>query len=279
MFLSGTLSFYQMMCHAAGSGLFCKNGVFIPGLDCFVSQKLTERQVKSVLHLWEGMIYFLTFVGANRIKMEYKILVNNPWQENTVVLYDETGEAAVLDCGCFTREEAKRLQDFLSGAGLKPVLLLNTHLHPDHVFGNRFMSETYGLAAQASEADEFLLEHTVEYAAMLGLRGASPAPALGGHLKDGDTVRFGASELEVIAVPGHSPGGLCYYNRKDGLLLSGDVLFAGSVGRSDLPGGDGDALVAGIRSRLLTLPDDVRVIPGHGPATTIGEERNHNPFL
>ncbi len=211
--------------------------------------------------------------------MEYKIFINNPWQENTVVLYDGTGEAVVIDCGCFTREEGKRLQDFLTEKGLKPVALLNTHLHPDHVFGNRFMLDAYGLAAQASQEDEFLLEHAVEYAAMLGLRGTTPPPALGGYLKDGDTVRFGDSSLEVIAVPGHSPGGLCYYNADAGLLVSGDVLFAGSVGRSDLPGGDGKALIAGIRSRLLSLPDEVRVISGHGSMTAIGEEKIHNPFL
>lgn len=225
------------------------------------------------------MINFVTFADENRITMEYKIFVNNPWQENTVVLYDETGEAAVVDCGCFTREEGRRLRDFLLEKRLKPVVLLNTHLHPDHVFGNRFMADTYGLAARAAQADEFLLEHAVEYAAMLGLQGTTPPPALGGYLKDGDTVRFGNSAWEVIAVPGHSPGGLCYYNADAALLLSGDVLFAGSVGRSDLPGGDGNALIAGIRERLMSLPEGVRVIPGHGPMTSIGEEKKHNPFL
>ena len=113
--------------------------------------------------------------------MEYEILVNNPWQENTVVLYDGTGEAAIVDCGCFTQEERQRLEDFLAARQLKPVLLLDTHLHPDHVFGNGFMKERYGLLAQASQADEPLLAHAPEYAAMLGLRGMEQPPALGAY--------------------------------------------------------------------------------------------------
>lgn len=211
--------------------------------------------------------------------MEYKIFVNNPWQENSVVLYDETGEAVVIDCGCFSSEEEQRLKDFFLNKTLRPVLLLNTHLHPDHIFGNKFMKDDYGLEANASQDDEFLLEQAVEYAAMLGLRGTTPPPALGGYLKDGDLIRFGHSELKVIAVAGHSPGGLCYYNEVDKLLIAGDVLFAGSIGRSDLPGGDGKALLLGIREKLLVLPEDVLVITGHGPMTTIGEEKKYNPFL
>lgn len=211
--------------------------------------------------------------------MEYKVFVNNMWQENTVVLYDETGEAAVIDCGCINKEEEKKLCSFLSRKGVKPVALLNTHLHPDHIFGNQFMKDVYSLETQASQDDDFLIEHAVEYAAMLGLSGITPPPPVGKHLKDGNLVNFGNSVLQVIAVPGHSPGGLCYYAEADRLLISGDVLFAGSVGRSDLPGGNGRELIQGIKDRLLVLPDDVHVIPGHGPMTTIGEERKYNPFF
>lgn len=211
--------------------------------------------------------------------MEYKIFVNNLWQENTIVLYDETKEAAVVDCGCINKEEEENLRNFLSTRGLKPVVLLNTHLHPDHIFGNNFMKNQYGLLTGAAEEDNFLIEHAVEYAAMLGLSGITPPPAAGKFLKHGDVVRFGNSELQVVAVPGHSPGGLCFYAKADKMLVSGDVLFAGSVGRSDLPGGNGHALIEGIRSQLMTLPDETIVIPGHGPLTTIGEEKKHNPFL
>lgn len=211
--------------------------------------------------------------------MEYKIFVNNPWQENTVVLYDDSAEAAVVDCGCFNKREEQNIRDFLESQGLKPVLLLNTHLHPDHIFGNNFMKEAFGLETKASEKDDFLIANAVEYAAMLGISGITPPPPVGEYLRDNDMIRFGRSELQVIAVGGHSPGGLCFYSAADRLLLAGDVLFAGSVGRYDLPGGDGRILIEDIRARLMTLPDDVCVIPGHGPGTTIGEERKFNPFL
>lgn len=211
--------------------------------------------------------------------MEYKIFINNPWQENTVVLYDGSGEAAVVDCGCCSEEEERKLRDFLADGRLKPTVLLNTHLHPDHLWGNRFMLEEYGLSAKASRKDDFLLEHASEYAAMLGIRGLAAPPAVGEYLEEGDVVRFGCSELQVIAVGGHSPGGLCFYDVAGKLLLSGDVLFAGSIGRSDLPGGDGTVLIEGIRSKLLVLPDEVKVIPGHGPVTTIGKEKRFNPFF
>lgn len=211
--------------------------------------------------------------------MEYKVFINNPWQENTVVLYDETGEAAVVDCGCFGGEEENHLKTFLEQKKLCPVLLLNTHLHPDHIFGNRFMEEAYGLSTKAAREDDFLIDGAVEFASMLGIKGITQPPAVGEFLKDGDMVRFGHSELRVIAVAGHSPGGLCFYNARDRLLLSGDVLFAGSIGRADLPGGNEQELVRGIREKLCCLPDEVRVIPGHGPLTTVGEEKMYNPFL
>lgn len=211
--------------------------------------------------------------------MEYKIFVTNPFQENTVVLYDHTGRAAVIDCGCFDAGEEKRVRDFLVRENLTPELLLNTHLHPDHVFGNHFMKACYGLQTKAAEADLFLLEHAVDYAAMLGIREMTAPPSVGEYLKDGDEVRWGESELEVIAVGGHTPGGLCFYSERDRLLVAGDVLFAGSIGRSDLPGGDGERLIREIREKLMGLPDEVKVIPGHGPVTTIGEERAFNPFL
>ncbi|WP_059026364.1 MBL fold metallo-hydrolase [Gabonibacter massiliensis] len=211
--------------------------------------------------------------------MEIKVFVNNPWQENTVVLYDETGEAVVIDCGCFSEEERLRVKDFLADHHLKPVALLDTHLHIDHIFGNDFMFNEYGLSAQAHPADAFWVEDAEKYAAMLGVRGITPPPALGDLLEDGQIVRFGHSELEVIHVPGHSPGGVCFYSKKDKLLISGDVLFEGSVGRADLPGGNMAELLDGIRAKLFVLPDDVRVIPGHGRETTIGAEKRYNPFF
>lgn len=211
--------------------------------------------------------------------MEIKVFVTNPWEENTVLLYDETGEAVVIDCGCFTENEQERFTRFLEEKHLKLKALLNTHLHIDHIFGNAFIYREYGLQTQAGEADNFLLEKACDHGTMFGIGGMEQPPAAGKFLKDGDRVTFGNTELEVIAVPGHSPGSLCYYNRNAKLLIAGDVLFSGSVGRSDLPGGDGRLLLEGIRTKLFVLGDDVQVIPGHGPSTTIEKEKKYNPFF
>lgn len=211
--------------------------------------------------------------------MQWKIFTNNPWQENTVVLHDKTKEAVIIDCGCFTAAERERLADFLQTHQLKPVALLDTHLHIDHIFGNAFMRDKYGLSARAHEGDAFWLADFDRYAGMFGVRGMTPPPTLGAYLQEGEIIRFGHSELKVIHVPGHSPGGLCFYSREAKLLVSGDVLFQGSIGRADLPGGNLKELTEGIREKLFTLPDDVTVIPGHGPCTTIGEEKRTNPFF
>ncbi|MDR0981850.1 MAG: MBL fold metallo-hydrolase [Culturomica sp.] len=214
--------------------------------------------------------------------MQVKIFVNNPWGENTILLYDETLETAVIDCGCLKESEQQRVSDFISSNGLKPVRLLNTHLHVDHVFGNQFMVDTYGLKPEASEEDDFLIAKSCDLEKMYGMkamRGVKHPPATAHYLQDGDTVKFGNSTLKVIAIPGHSPGGLCYYSEPDKLLISGDVLFNGAIGRSDLPRGDGAALIRNIREKLFVLPDDVVVIPGHGDTTTIGDEKLYNPFF
>lgn len=211
--------------------------------------------------------------------MEVKIFVNNPFQENTILLYDETGEAVVIDCGCFDDEEREEFRNFVRGKGLKLVGLLDTHLHIDHILGNNFIKNVYGIDPQASEEDDFLNRGAISYAGMLGITGITQPPAIGTYLQEGDVIRFGDSELKVIAVPGHSPGGLCFYSESNKLLISGDALFAGSIGRTDLPGGDSKLLLKSIQTKLFTLDDDVRVIPGHGPLTTIGAEKRYNPFF
>lgn len=211
--------------------------------------------------------------------MKVKIFVNNPFQENTILLYDETQEAVVIDCGCFDSEEREEFKKFIRENQLRLVYSLNTHLHIDHVLGNNFIQEVYGLAPRASRKDDFLIQNAVQYAAYLGITGIAQPPHTSYYLKEGDTVQFGNSELKVIAVPGHSPGGLCFYSEADKLLISGDSLFAGSIGRTDLPGGDSRQLLAAIRAKLFVLDDQVKVIPGHGPLTTIGEEKRHNPFF
>ncbi len=203
----------------------------------------------------------------------------NQWQVNTYILSDETGECVIIDPGCFSEEEQKQLTDFITEKKLKPVRLLHTHLHLDHVFGTRFVAEKYNLKPEAHPGDEFFIDITKDYALQFGVTLDENPPQLGNYLNDGDEVKFGNTVLKVIHIPGHSPGGITFYNEDDRIMIAGDVLFRDSIGRTDLPGGDYDTLIDNIKNKLLALPDDTVVYPGHGPSTTIGYEKDSNPFL
>lgn len=210
--------------------------------------------------------------------MKIKIFPFNPLQENTFVLYDETGECVIVDPGCLTDDEFKQLNAFIAGNNLKPVKLINTHCHFDHIFGVNKCRKIYGLLWEAHADDAFLVESAPSQGAMFGMN-ISPIEPPGKYLTEADTVKFGSTTLELIHVPGHSPGSLCFYNAESRMLVVGDVLFRGSIGRTDLPQGDYNTLIGGIKQKLLTLPDHVVVYPGHGPTTTIAEEKTGNPFL
>lgn len=196
-----------------------------------------------------------------------------------VVWDDETLQAAVIDAGCYYKEEQQTLKKFITDNQLTVVHLLNTHLHLDHVFGNAFMLREFGLSTEASEKDAFLLPRIGEYCRMFGFPLNEAPPAMGKSLADGDKVQIGQQELKVIAVPGHSPGGLVFYSESQQCIFSGDVLFRGSIGRADLEGGNFEQLRDGVMSRLLVLPDETIVYPGHGSTTTIGYEKMNNPFF
>jgi len=211
--------------------------------------------------------------------MHIKIFTFNPLQENTYVLYDETKEAVIIDAGCFLPEEEKALKKFIHEHDLKLKHLLNTHLHFDHQFGNRFAFDTYGIAPEAHKDDEFLNDNFARQTRAYGFENFGEAQPLKGYIADGETIKFGNTELIAIHVPGHSPGSLVYYCKKDGVLFSGDVLFLESIGRTDLPGGDYATLVTGIAKKLFCLPDNTVVYPGHGDSTTIGHEKTYNPYL
>lgn len=207
--------------------------------------------------------------------------VFNPFQENTYVLYDNTGQCVVIDPGCFAAAEGEELINFINEKELTPVRLLNTHCHIDHILGNGLIHEKYGLKPEIHEKEVSVLESAPATSEFFGveMRWASP-----GHhadfLKEGDTVTFGDGvELKVLFTPGHTPGEICFYNEKEGYIIGGDVLFYGSIGRTDLPGGDYDTLIKSIKEKLLPLPDETVVYSGHGPKTTIGHEREYNPFL
>jgi hydroxyacylglutathione hydrolase len=206
-------------------------------------------------------------------------LVLNPFQENTYILYDETKECIIIDPGCFDDEEESRLVSLISKKGLKPIMVLNTHLHLDHVFGCRFAVNHYNIPFVAHRNDEFMLGIIKSYSMQYGLEIAENPPALTSYIAEGDQVKFGQSVLDVIHVPGHSPGGVVFVSKVDKTMIAGDVLFQGSVGRSDLPQGDHDLLISGIKNKLLVHDDDMTVYPGHGSSTTIGVEKRSNPFL
>lgn len=217
----------------------------------------------------------------NQVKlknMEVKIFEINSFQENTYILYDETRECVIIDPGCSDTAEEKLISEFISENGLKVVKMLNTHCHIDHVFGARYIKETYNVPYLAHKEEEIILQHADSFAAVYGLKVNTP-PQLDQFIEDGDEIAFGNSILKAFHIPGHSPGSLVYYCKEQKFVIVGDVLFSGSIGRTDLPGGNYESLINGIESTLFTLPEDVTVHCGHGPATTIGREKTTNPFF
>lgn len=203
----------------------------------------------------------------------------NPFQENTYVLYDETNECVIIDPGCYEDFERKQLADFIAEKGLKPVKLLNTHCHLDHVFGNYFVSKTYHLELEAHKADLPTLAFVLQACKMYGLDAYQLSPEPTRFLEAGDLVKFGHSELEVIFGPGHAPGHVAFYSKADAFVINGDILFKGSYGRYDLPGSDFSALKKTITETMFSLPNETLVYCGHGPETTIGEEKKSNMIL
>ncbi|GHV08854.1 MBL fold hydrolase [Bacteroidia bacterium] len=204
--------------------------------------------------------------------LQLKVFVFNPVMENTYLLFDETKEAVIIDCGATTAGEKKRLSDFIQENGLTLKHLLNTHLHFDHILGNQFIYETFGLRPEYNQADEPLLQTR-----MSAIR-YEPVYA-GRYLDEGDEITFGNITLKALATPGHSPGSLSFYAEKGGCVFTGDALFHLDIGRTDLWGGNHRELIDSIKKKLLTLPEDTVVYPGHEEPSTIGEEKLHNPHL
>jgi hydroxyacylglutathione hydrolase len=202
----------------------------------------------------------------------------NPIQENTYVLYDETGECVIIDPGCYDDQERQELVNFIHVKDLKPVHLLNTHCHLDHIFGNAYVAKTWKLKLSIHKKDLPVLAAFLQSAKLYGMN-AEPSPDPEIFLEEGDKIKFGNSELEIAFTPGHSPGSITFFSRTDKFMIAGDVLFYGSIGRTDLPGGDFQTLINSIKEKLFPLGDDMQVYSGHGPATNIGFERQNNPFL
>ncbi len=204
--------------------------------------------------------------------------VFSPIEVNTYILADENGDCAIIDCGCYDRQEFADLVSFLDENKLKPVLLLNTHCHLDHVFGNKYVLEKYGLRTYSSELDEMNRKSASQHAMLFGLIMEDP-PEPAGFISDNQIVKFGNIELVALHVPGHTSGSLAFYSEKNGCVFTGDALFAGSIGRTDLPGGSHETLIDSIKRKLFVLPPPTIVYPGHGSETTIEREINSNPYF
>lgn len=209
--------------------------------------------------------------------LQIKSFVFNAFQENTYVLYDETRACIIIDPGCYDKWEQDELVEFIEQNGLEVTMLLNTHCHVDHVLGNFFIKEKYKVKLYINAKDEPVLKAVKAYAPVYGMQQYQEAIP-DAYLNEGDIVAFGKQKFTVLFVPGHAPGHIAFFNAENKVVISGDVLFKNSVGRTDLPGGNFDTLIASIHKQLFTLPDDVIVYPGHGPETTIGFEKKTNPF-
>ena len=203
----------------------------------------------------------------------------SPFAENTYVMWDETGECAIFDPGCYTHEERDALRQFIEAKNLRPVRLINTHCHLDHVFGNPFVVKTWGLGLEIHEGELPVLASFEKVCQMYGVPFQDPQPMPTNFIESGETLTFGNTKLQVLFTPGHSPASLSFYCEAEKFVLSGDVLFYESIGRTDLPGGNFDTLIQSIRTQILTLPDETVVLSGHGPSTTVRHEREYNPFL
>lgn len=206
-------------------------------------------------------------------------LIFNDFSENTYLIHDETGECAVIDPGCYTQREKEHLAGEISRLRLRPVRLLNTHCHLDHVFGNAFVANSWSLPLEIHSDDLPILHSVPQVCRFYNLPEPEPSPEPTHFFTEGEIIAFGNTRLEVIHTPGHSPGSVSFFCSADRFLISGDVLFYQSIGRSDFPGGHHDTLISSIKNKLFPLGDDIRVFSGHGQATTIGFERIHNPFL
>lgn len=210
--------------------------------------------------------------------MKIAVFTFSSWAENTYIIYDDTKECVILDPGCSTGAEEQSLVDFIESNALKPVKLVNTHCHIDHVLGNRFVSDTYNLPLIAHKGEQIVLDNMVQVAKMYGTA-YTKSPDISIFIKEGEYLTFGDTQLEIYFTPGHSPASVSFFHRPSKQLIAGDVLFKGSIGRTDLPGGNLETLIASIKDKFFPLGDDVIVYNGHGPSTTIGEEKRNNPFL
>ncbi|HBT86274.1 MAG: MBL fold metallo-hydrolase [Fermentimonas sp.] len=213
--------------------------------------------------------------------MKIKTFEFNPLGVNTYLLSDETNECVVIDAACFYADEKALLLNYIIDHDYVVKHLINTHLHFDHIFGVNTLASQFGLSLECNKADEFLLDNISDQLKLFGIPSANSdyRPEIGKWLNEGDVISFGNQSLRIYHAPGHSPGSLLFYNEESGSVFTGDVLFRGSIGRTDLAGGNFDELVESIHTKLFVMPNETKVYPGHGPITTIDYEKKNNPFV
>lgn len=213
--------------------------------------------------------------------MNIKCFEVNPLGVNCYVLSDDTKEAVIIDCGCFHPDEWAEIKNYIDTEGLQVKHLLNTHLHFDHIMGIPMVTNDFQLLPEANKSDLYIYNKVEEQIkAIININvGHLEMPPLGRELRDGDMVEFGEHKLQAIQTPGHTPGGVCFLCKEENILFTGDSLFRMSIGRTDLQGGCYEDLILSIKERLCTLPDETIAYPGHGPATSIGDEKKYNMYL
>lgn len=211
--------------------------------------------------------------------MNIKIFTFNQFFENTFIISDSTNECIIIDPGCYDKNEKQILQNYILSNNLIPTRLINTHCHIDHILGNNFVSKTWDLELEIHQKDIDLLKNSKDIADLYGFVNYEKSPITNKFLVEGDIIEFGKSNLEVLFTPGHAPGHISLYSKNENFIISGDVLFNNSIGRTDLPGGNYNTLIDTIKSKILCLDDSTVVYCGHGPSTTVGKERINNPFL
>ena len=202
----------------------------------------------------------------------------NPFQENTYIAFDESKECIIIDPGCYDESENAILKNFIETNNLRPVSLINTHCHLDHIFGNSFVADTFNLNPIMHKADLPMLQYAPIAAQKYGVN-LNKLPKVTKFIEEGSIIKFGKSKFNILFTPGHSPGHICLVNNEEKIILSADVLFYLSIGRTDLPMGDHKTLLKSIKEKILVLDDKMLVYPGHGPTTSIGFEKQNNPFL
>ncbi|HQV78726.1 MAG TPA: MBL fold metallo-hydrolase [Chitinophagales bacterium] len=212
------------------------------------------------------------------IKTDIAVFCFNPFQENTYIIAHPNKECWIIDPGCYTLQEQKILIHHIEKNELKPTKLINTHCHLDHIYGNKFIADEFQVELGIHEKELPILERAAIGARMFGAK-IPEACAPSYFLDEKDIITLGEINFKILFTPGHSPGSICFYNETENYAIVGDVLFQGSIGRTDLPGGDYDTLLKSIKTKLMTLPDNTIIYNGHGISTSIGDERKHNPFL